>query len=58
MVNRGNRTDYFLFFGTKDYEGLKKMKAAMWAADELGGLQFSDTTDMAQSLLFQTEPKF
>lgn len=58
MLNRGNRTDYFLFFGTNNYEGLKKMKAALWKADESGGFQFSDTTDMAQSLLFQTEPDF
>jgi three-Cys-motif partner protein len=58
MMNRGNRTDYFLFFGTKNIGGLKKMKAAMWTADEAGGFQFSDTTDVTQALLFQPTPNY
>jgi hypothetical protein len=58
MMNGGNRTDYFLFFGTKNLEGLKKMKAAMWKADEAGGFQFSDTTDVTQALLFQPTPNY
>lgn len=58
MLNRGNRTDYFLFFGTNNYEGLKKMKEAMWKADDSGGIQFSDATDLSQSLLFEGGPDF
>ena len=58
MLNDGNRTDYFLFFGTNNYEGLKQMKSALWKADELGGFQFSDTTDITQSLLFQAVPDY
>lgn|SRR5574340_70608 len=58
MLNKGNRTDYFLFFGTNSYEGLKKMKEAMWKADESGGFQFSDATDFSQSLLFEGGPDF
>lgn len=56
MLNRGNRTDYFLFFGTNNYEALKKMKEAMWKADETGGYHFSDTTNLSQSLLFGAKP--
>jgi three-Cys-motif partner protein len=56
MLDRGNRTEYFLFFGTNHYQGLKKMKEAMWKADETGSYQFSDNTDMTQELLFQNEP--
>jgi hypothetical protein len=56
MLNRSNRTDYFLFFGTKSVEGLKKMKEAMWKVDETGAFQFSDATDPSQSVLFDTGP--
>jgi len=58
MINRGNRTDYFLFFGTKNIEGLKKMKAAMWKMDEAGNFAFSDTTNMNQQLLFENNPDY
>jgi len=58
MVNRGNRTDYFLFFGTKSLKGLKKMKEAMWKVDAASGLQFSDATDPDQTLVFTNEPDF
>ena len=58
MINQGNRTDYFLFFGTKSIDGLKKMKEAMWKTDEGSGIQFSDATDINQTLLFQVEPNF
>lgn len=58
MFDTGNRPEYFLFFGTKSYDGLKKIKEAMWKADESGRFQFSDTTDMNQSLLFQPTPDF
>jgi three-Cys-motif partner protein len=56
MLNRDNRTDYFLFFGTKSVDGLKKMKEAMWKADEGGTFQFSDATDPTQSVLFDARP--
>ena len=56
MLNRSNRTDYFLFFGTKSVEGIKKMKEAMWKVDETGAFQFSDATDPNQSILFEAGP--
>jgi three-Cys-motif partner protein len=56
MYNRDNRPDYFLFFGTKSIEGLKKMKEAMWKVDETGTFQFSDATDPNQSVLFESGP--
>lgn len=56
MFNRSNRADYFLFFGTKSVEGLKKMKEAMWKIDETGTFQFSDATDPSQSVLFEKGP--
>ena len=52
MVNRGNRTDYYLFFGTKNLLGLRKMKEAMWSVDPTGGNRFSDSTDYSQPVLF------
>jgi three-Cys-motif partner protein len=58
MVNRGNRTDYFLFFGTKSVKGLMKMKEAMWKVDASSGLQFSDATNPDQTLFFTSEPNF
>jgi three-Cys-motif partner protein len=58
MLNDGNRTDYFLFFGTNNVAGLKKMKEAMWKVDEASGLQFSDATDPTQEVLFTPEPSF
>lgn len=59
MVNKTNKTDYFLFFGTNNITGLKKMKAAMWKVDESGLFQFSDATyDPAQPMLFETEPNY
>lgn len=59
MVNKMNKTDYFLFFGTNDITGLKKMKEAMWRVDETGSFQFSDATcDPRQSFLFELKPNF
>ncbi len=59
MVNRNSRTDYFLFFGTNNYTGLKKMKQAMWRVDPNGSYQFSDATnDPNQPTLFSLEPDF
>jgi hypothetical protein len=56
MYNRSDRLDYFLFFGTRSIEGLKKMKEAMWKIDEAGLFHFSDATDPTQSVLFEAMP--
>lgn len=59
MINKGNRTDYFLFFGTNNKIGFKKMKEAMWRVDPLGAFQFSDaTTNPNQLLLFEPTPNY
>ncbi|MBI5374205.1 MAG: three-Cys-motif partner protein TcmP [Candidatus Schekmanbacteria bacterium] len=59
MINRSNKTDYFLFFGTNDLTGLKKMKEAMWKVDKIGTFQFSDATfNPGQTMLFESEPDF
>jgi len=59
MTNKINKTDYFLFFGTNNIVGLKKMKEAMWKVDETGAFEFSDATyDPAQPMLFQIEPDY
>ena len=42
MLDRGNRTEYFLYFGTTNQTGLSAMKRAMWKADPDGGSAFSD----------------
>lgn len=58
MVNQGNRTEYYLFFGTNHYRGLEKMKYAMWQVDPGEGLQFSDFTQSDQQVMFEPEPNF
>ena len=59
MINKNNLADYFLFFGTNGYEGLKKIKQAMWRVNPMGGFQFSDATaDPNQPTLFTLEPDF
>ena len=59
MINETNRTDYFLFFGTNSYAGLKKMKQSMWRIDPLGNFQFSDATwNPNQPTLFSLGPDF
>jgi len=59
MVNKVNKTDYFLFFGTNNIIGLKKMKEAMWKVDKSGSFQFSDATyNPNQSVLFETGPNY
>ena len=45
MLNKGNKTDYFLFFASNNLRGLEKMKEAMWKVDATGEFQFSDYTD-------------
>lgn len=53
MINEGNRTEYFLYFGTNSAVGLSKMKEAMWKADPRSGQVFSDRTDPHQGVLFE-----
>jgi len=59
MVNKVNKTDYFLFFGTNNITGLKKMKEAMWRVDKSGSFQFSDATyNPNQPVLFEMGPNY
>lgn len=51
MVDRGNRTEYFLYFGTKSLKGLSVMKQAMWKTDPIGGQLFADRVDPNQLVL-------
>jgi hypothetical protein len=56
MSNERDVTDYYLFCATNEMLGLKKMKEAMWKADESGEFRFSDATDPKQLVLFQKAP--
>ena len=58
MRNKQNRTDYFLFFGTKSLKGLDKMKQVMWRVDPSGAYDFSDLTNPDQQVLFASEPDY
>jgi hypothetical protein len=55
MVNQGNRTEYFLFFGTNSKRGLTKMKEAMRRADPVAGQVFSDRSVSGQGALFEPQ---
>jgi three-Cys-motif partner protein len=56
MSNARDVTDYYLFYATNELLGLKKMKEAMWKADESGEFRFSDATDPNQLVLFERLP--
>ncbi len=56
MINDGNRTEYFLYFGTHNKHGLSRMKEAMWKADPVSGQSFSDRTVTDQVVLFEPRP--
>jgi hypothetical protein len=56
MSNARDVTDYYLFYATNERLGLKKMKEAMWKADESGEFRFSDATDPNQLILFERAP--
>jgi len=57
MLNKGNSTDYFLYFATNNLRGLEKMKEAMWKVDDTGSFQFSDHTDARGLMsLFSSRP--
>lgn len=55
MRNDSDVTDYFLFYGTNNNAGLKKMKEAMWKVDQSGEFSFSDATDPNQMVLFGSD---
>lgn len=56
MRNRNDRTEYLLFFATNHPLGHVKMKEAMWAVDPEGTHRFSDATNPAQLVLFESDP--
>jgi three-Cys-motif partner protein len=59
LRDSGNRTEYFLTFGTHNRHGLRAMKDAMWKVDGAGGYEFSDFTQSpAQPTLFAAEPDY
>lgn len=58
MFDSGNRTEYFLIFGTHHPKGLGAMKRAMWKVDGAGRFQFRDATDPNQKTLFAVEPDY
>ena len=58
MIDPGNRTEYFLIFGTHHIKGLEAMKQAMWRVDAAGSFQFSDRTNPDQQTLFAAEPDY
>ncbi len=58
MSDKGNRTEYFLFFGSNHLTGLRVMKDAMWNVDPSGQFQFSDFTNPNQPVLFDPDPDF
>ena len=57
MKDQNNRTIYHLFFATNHPLGHKRMKEAMWKADESGLFSFSDATDPKQGILFSPTPQ-
>jgi len=58
MINKFNQTEYLLFFGTNNIEGLKKMKYAMWKVNPAGAFRFSDRTNPNQIILFSPQPDY
>ena len=58
MIDSGNRTEYFLIFGTHHPKGVEAMKQAMWKVDPAGRFQFSDATNPDQPTLFGEHPDY
>lgn len=59
MINKLNKLDYLLIFGTNNITGLKAMKSTMWRVDKTGSFQFSDYTfNPAQESLFDLSPNY
>jgi three-Cys-motif partner protein len=55
MVNKNNRTGYYLFFCTRNLKGLVNMKEAMWKVAPGGDFRFSDLL-AGQTVLFGDDP--
>ncbi|MCR3720160.1 three-Cys-motif partner protein [Prauserella flava] len=55
MINETGHTGYFLFYGTRNFMGLKTMKEVMWNVDPGGGAVFSDIL-AGQDVLFDIKP--
>lgn len=59
MLNKSNKPDYFLFFGTNNIKGLSAMKRAMWKADPSGSFRFSDFSyNPGQGFLIEPKPDY
>lgn len=58
LLDDGNRTEYYLFFGTRHHKGVGLMKDAMWKVAPTGGYRFSDATNQNQMTLFGAEPDY
>jgi three-Cys-motif partner protein len=52
MFDINKKPLYWLIFCTNNLRGLEEMKKAMWAVDETGAFQFSDSDDPSQLGLF------
>jgi three-Cys-motif partner protein len=52
-IAAGGSHGYHLFFGTRSALGLERMKEAMWRVDPITGMQFTDSTDPDQPVLFE-----
>jgi three-Cys-motif partner protein len=53
MRNRSNRVVYYLFFASNNEVGHARMKDAMWKVDPRGEFEFSDATNVAQTVMFE-----
>lgn len=58
IVPESGVNSYSLFFGTNNRQGLRKMKAAMWKIDPVGGQRFRDSTVVDHPVLFEPRPNF
>lgn len=50
MIERNNRTSYFLYHCTRSIKGLEVMRSAMWKIDPTNGCSFSDAVVGLESL--------
>lgn len=50
------KNSYVLFFGTNHELGLRRMKAAMWKIDPVGGTSFRDSSTVDHPVLFEAKP--
>ncbi len=53
MVTRGRRTGNYLFYGTRNETGLRRMKEAMWRLDPQQGLHFTPPDEHGALSLFE-----